>query len=256
MGPVLKSTPACFRLFLLQLLTAHRQASFPTPSTIQVMESTSETFMGRLVVVWVVSTGQQQGEPQLSDDGEAMGHWNTSACGIHRVIEDSELEETHKDHQVHLLASQKTAQNSNCISESVVQTLLEFCIERFFRPSLYWRPPSLAFVLYKTVHHPLSQSARRVFWGDIKACLDSPFLPLPQHILRSHVHKICNMVDSKGLLSEAGGWGVEISSTVLRSRDRLQSPTGIPQDRKTDVVFHKYCHEIPQTHFFFSSPSR
>lgn len=162
---------------------------------------------------------------------------------IHTVIEYSELEETHKDHQVHLLASQRSTQNSNCVSESVVQTLLEFCMERLFLPSLHCRPPSSAFVLYKTVLHPLSQSARRVFWRGIKACLDSPSLPLPRHVLCPHVPKICNTVGSRGLLSEAG---MEISSTVLRSREGLQSPKEIAQDRKTNVVFHKYCHKIPQ----------
>lgn len=67
-------------------------------------------------------------------------------------------------------------------------------------------------------------------------------LPLPQHVLHSYVRKICNMVDSRGLLSEVG---MQISSTVLRSREGLQSPKGIAKDRKTNVVFRKYCHEIP-----------
>lgn len=39
--------------------------------------------------------------------------------------EYSELEETRGDHQVHLLAPHSTTQNSNIMSETTVQTLLE-----------------------------------------------------------------------------------------------------------------------------------
>ena len=42
-----------------------------------------------------------------------------------RIIEYPELEGTHKDHQVQLLASQRTTQNSNTMSESTVLILLE-----------------------------------------------------------------------------------------------------------------------------------
>ena len=45
---------------------------------------------------------------------------------FHRITEYPELEGSHKDHQVQHLAPCKTILNSNAMSESVVQMLLEF----------------------------------------------------------------------------------------------------------------------------------
>lgn len=44
---------------------------------------------------------------------------------FHRIIKYAELEETHKDHQIQVLAPQRTTQNSNRVSESIVQMLLD-----------------------------------------------------------------------------------------------------------------------------------
>lgn len=46
-------------------------------------------------------------------------------CPCQRITEYPELEESHEDHQVHILAPRRTTQKSDHVSESVVQTLLK-----------------------------------------------------------------------------------------------------------------------------------
>lgn len=45
----------------------------------------------------------------------------------HKIIECLELKGTHKDHGVQLLDPHKTAQKSDYMAESIVQTILELC---------------------------------------------------------------------------------------------------------------------------------
>lgn len=49
---------------------------------------------------------------------------------VHRIIEYPKLEGSHKDHGVQFLALHSTTQKSNHVSETNVQTLLEFCQAR------------------------------------------------------------------------------------------------------------------------------
>ena len=46
---------------------------------------------------------------------------------LHKIIEYAELEGTHKDHQVQLLVSFRTLQESHHVPKSIVETLLELC---------------------------------------------------------------------------------------------------------------------------------
>lgn len=59
----------------------------------------------------------------MKEKAQYMGNTTHS---FHSIIKYPELEETHKDHQIQDLAPQRTTQNSNHMSESTVQMLLDF----------------------------------------------------------------------------------------------------------------------------------
>lgn len=65
---------------------------------------------------------------------------------FHIIVEYPELEETHKDHQVHLLAAHKTTWESDYMSESVVCSLNSDSLEPWTLPwgacSSAWPPAS------------------------------------------------------------------------------------------------------------------
>jgi len=54
--------------------------------------------------------------------------WYTGSASftVHRITEYPKLEGVHKDYQVHLLSPQRTTQNSNSMSEIILQVQLEF----------------------------------------------------------------------------------------------------------------------------------